>query len=387
MTQLTLAPRFSQAGRGRCRFAGCRLRILQQPRGGREQVAQREAEHRRASARPTRPASASTTCSSENLVALCDIDDNYLDKAAQGFSAAQKVQRLSQAARAERHRRGRRLHARPYPRPGHGAGAAAGQARLLRKAAHAHRGRSPAGRQEAAKAKVATQMGTQIHAGDNYRRVVEIMQSGAIGKVAEVHTWAGRGWDRRRPARRTCRRCRPTLHWDLWLGPAPERPYNPAYVPATLAQVVGFWRRQHGRHGLPSHGPAVLGPGPAPSDERRGRRPAGRSRTLPAGPDRELRVSGARRAAGGEAHLVRRRPHSRQDSRPSQPVAAAICSSATRACCGPTTARISCCPRPTSPATSRPSRRSRARSAITPNGSRPARPAARPPATSTTPAR
>ena len=47
-------------------------------------------------------------------------------------------------------------------------------------------------REAAAKAKVATQMGTQIHAGDNYRRVVELIQTGAIGPVREVHVWVGR---------------------------------------------------------------------------------------------------------------------------------------------------------------------------------------------------
>jgi hypothetical protein len=46
-------------------------------------------------------------------------------------------------------------------------------------------------REAAAKAKVATQMGIQIHAGDNYRRVVELVQSGAIGPVKEAHVWVG----------------------------------------------------------------------------------------------------------------------------------------------------------------------------------------------------
>src|SRR6516162_5536345 len=48
----------------------------------------------------------------------------------------------------------------------------------------------------AAKAGVATQMGTQIHAGDNYRRVVELVQAGAIGAVREAHVWVGRAWGR-----------------------------------------------------------------------------------------------------------------------------------------------------------------------------------------------
>ena len=49
-------------------------------------------------------------------------------------------------------------------------------------------------REAAAKANVATQMGTQIHAEDNYRRVVELIQSGAIGAVREAHVWVSRAW-------------------------------------------------------------------------------------------------------------------------------------------------------------------------------------------------
>ena len=47
-------------------------------------------------------------------------------------------------------------------------------------------------RETFAKAGVATQMGTQIHANDNYRRVVELVQSGAIGPVREAHVWCSR---------------------------------------------------------------------------------------------------------------------------------------------------------------------------------------------------
>ncbi|MBD3675507.1 MAG: Gfo/Idh/MocA family oxidoreductase [Planctomycetaceae bacterium] len=83
---------------------------------------------------------------------------------------------------------------------------------------------------------VATQMGTQIHAGDNYRRVVEIIQSGAIGDVNEVHVWVGKGWgggDRPEEAQEPPA----NLDWDLWLGPAPKRPFHKGtYHP-------GQWRR------------------------------------------------------------------------------------------------------------------------------------------------
>jgi predicted dehydrogenase len=99
---------------------------------------------------------------------------------------------------------------------------------------------------EAAKAAgVATQMGTQIHAGSNYRRVVELVQSGAIGPVREVHVWVDRTWGRQSPENaqkyqdvaNTQERpteehpVPPELDWDLWIGPAPYRPFNSVYVP------------------------------------------------------------------------------------------------------------------------------------------------------------
>ncbi len=90
----------------------------------------------------------------------------------------------------------------------------------------------------AAKAKVATQMGTQIHAGDNYRRVVELVQAGAIGPVRECHVWVARDWGG--GGRPTDTPPVPAyLHWDLWLGPAPERPYSPAYEPGP--KWYKFW--------------------------------------------------------------------------------------------------------------------------------------------------
>ncbi len=77
---------------------------------------------------------------------------------------------------------------------------------------------------------VATQHGTQMHATDHYRRVVELVKSGAIGPVHEVHVWCGRiGPSPTRPKDEP-----PVpeyLEWDLWLGPAPWRPYHPSYLP------------------------------------------------------------------------------------------------------------------------------------------------------------
>jgi predicted dehydrogenase len=100
-------------------------------------------------------------------------------------------------------------------------------------------------REAAAKAKVATQMGIQIHSMSNYRRVVELIQTGAIGPVREAHVWVSRAWGRQSPEDAgkygdiVSTQERPTeaspipkeLDWDLWLGPAPERPFNSVYFP------------------------------------------------------------------------------------------------------------------------------------------------------------
>jgi predicted dehydrogenase len=100
-------------------------------------------------------------------------------------------------------------------------------------------------REAAARTKLATQMGTQIHAGENYRRVVELIQSGAIGPVSEVHVWVSRAWglQSQQDAKKNRDIVTVTevpsesvappadLNWELWLGPAPARPFNPVYVP------------------------------------------------------------------------------------------------------------------------------------------------------------
>ena len=89
--------------------------------------------------------------------------------------------------------------------------------------------------EEATRRKAVTQMGTQIHAGANYRRVVELIQSGAIGQVTECHAWVGKAWGGgQKPTEEQA--VPKHLHYDLWLGPAKSRPYNSAYLPAN-------WRR------------------------------------------------------------------------------------------------------------------------------------------------
>ncbi len=85
--------------------------------------------------------------------------------------------------------------------------------------------------------KVQTQMGNQAHAGEPIRRAVELVRSGIIGPVREVHAWTNRPiWPQGQKALEERKRLtgepKPAyLDWDLWLGPAPMRPYNACYVP------------------------------------------------------------------------------------------------------------------------------------------------------------
>jgi predicted dehydrogenase len=73
-------------------------------------------------------------------------------------------------------------------------------------------------------------MGTQIHAENNYRRVVEIVQSGVLGDVGRVQIWCQKRPDSRTLSK-TPVKVPAGLDFDLWLGPAPARPYDPAFLP------------------------------------------------------------------------------------------------------------------------------------------------------------
>ena len=171
----------------------------------------------------------------ENIVAVCDIDDRYLDAAKQKFTGAKAyndfrkmleqndIDAVVVSTTDHTHapatmaalKSGRHVYCeKPLTHT-------ISEARLIAQAAK--------------KYKRATQMGTQIHATDNYRRVVEIIKSGAIGTVREVHVWVGSVYTA--SGRPTDTPPVPSnLHWDLWIGPAPYRPYHPDYHPI-------WWRR------------------------------------------------------------------------------------------------------------------------------------------------
>lgn len=174
----------------------------------------------------------------EDIVALCDIDKNYLDRAAERFKDATTYVDYRELIESE----AGKIDAVVVGTADHSHAPAS--IRAIRKGLHVYcekplthtvqEARLVA--EEAKKYGVATQLGTQIHAGDNYRRVVEVVQSGVLGDVIEAHVWVGKGWGGGDLPTNT-QEPPSHLNWDLWLGPAAERPYAPGrYHPAN-------WRR------------------------------------------------------------------------------------------------------------------------------------------------
>lgn len=165
-----------------------------------------------------------------NVAALCDVDANYLAEAAKKHPGAKTYADF------------RRLIEQPdldavvVSTPDHVHAVAATAA--LRSGRHVYCEKPltrtvsecRAVRELAAKHKRVTQLGTQIHAGGNYRRVVELVRGGAIGKVEEVHVWCGATYGGK-DAPKDQRPVPTGLNWDLWLGPVPFRPYHPDYAP------------------------------------------------------------------------------------------------------------------------------------------------------------
>ncbi len=174
----------------------------------------------------------------ENIVAVCDIDKNYLDRAKSDFPSARTYNDYRELIAKE----GDKVDAVTIAIADHNHAPAtirairAGWNVYCEKPLTHTVEESRIVAEAAKKAGVATQLGTQIHAGENYRRVVEMIQSGVIGDVNEVHVWVGKGWgggDRPEGGQEPPA----TLSWDLWLGPAPVRPFWPGrYHPAQ-------WRR------------------------------------------------------------------------------------------------------------------------------------------------
>ncbi|MCA9102547.1 MAG: Gfo/Idh/MocA family oxidoreductase [Planctomycetales bacterium] len=194
-----------------------------------------------------RGASNLSSVASENIVALCDVNEPNLARAAQSFPQARTA-----ADFRELYDHAGEFDAVVVSTCEHTHAFATMPALQLGKHVYCEKPlthnvwEARMIRQAAATAGVATQMGVQIHAQDNYRRVVELVRGGAIGPIRDVHVWVSRAWGWQ-PSREEAERHgdivfvqeRPTesepvpsgLDWDLWLGPAPQRPFNSVYVP------------------------------------------------------------------------------------------------------------------------------------------------------------
>ena len=172
--------------------------------------------------------------SHEHVVALCDVDDRYLKSAANQYQDAKTYRDYREMLDADLD-----LDAVVVSTPDHTHAPASLAA--MQRGLHCYCEKPLTHSVEEAKAMaklgkgLVTQMGTQMHAGDNYRRVVELMQTNPIGNVTEVHVWCGKDWSGGRtnvskdpaPAH---------LDWKLWLGDRTDRPYQNDLHPAN-------WRR------------------------------------------------------------------------------------------------------------------------------------------------
>ena len=178
---------------------------------------------------------------SENIVALCDVNKDYLAEAAKKYPKAKtyvdwrrmldqkNIDAVTVSTTEHTHApasimammRGKHVYCeKPLAHSVH-------EARVMRETCR--------------QTKVATQMGTQIHAMDNYRRVVELVQSGAIGPVCEAHVWVEQGIEGPRSRPEESQPVPENLDWDLWLGPAPWRPYHSCYFKRRSISWQNWW--------------------------------------------------------------------------------------------------------------------------------------------------
>jgi predicted dehydrogenase len=170
--------------------------------------------------------------SSQNIVALCDVDEGNLGRAAERFPGAKTYHDFRKMLEQKN------IDAVVVSTPDHTHAVAALSAMRLRKHVYCEKPlthsieEARALARAAIEARVATQMGNGGHSSDNTRRTVELVRAGAIGAVKEVHAWSDRPIWPQGIARRPEPQPVPNgLHWDLWIGTAPERPYNSAYHP------------------------------------------------------------------------------------------------------------------------------------------------------------
>lgn len=190
------------------------------------------------------------SCSTENIVALCDVDDEMMAK----FMANQENTPEQQAKyeKANKYRdfremldKEKTLDAITVTTPDHTHAVIAMTAMKMGKHVFVQKPLTHTVRearllaQEAKKAKIISQMGNQGHSKEGARLICEWIWDGAIGPVHEVHVWTDRPiWPQAIEAPKEVPSCPPSIDWNTWLGPAPWRPYHPSYHPFVWR---GWW--------------------------------------------------------------------------------------------------------------------------------------------------
>jgi predicted dehydrogenase len=180
--------------------------------------------------------------SNGNVVAMCDIDDNHLEKKRSQLLRRDKVKttvKLFNDYREMIDEMGDKIDAVTVSIPDHSHASASILA--MKKGKHCFTQKpltwsvyeARRMREVANEMKVATQMGNQGTANNGLRQAVEIIRTGGIGNVKEVHVWTNRPiWPQGEGRPDRTDPIPAYVHWDLFLGPAPERPYvNDVYCP------------------------------------------------------------------------------------------------------------------------------------------------------------
>ena len=171
---------------------------------------------------------------SENIVALCDVDWKYADPCFKEFPAAKKFWDW----RKMYDEMGKSIDAVMVATADHTHALIASHALTLGKHVYCQKPLTHSVYESrllsklAAKYKVATQMGNQGNSGDGVRQLCEWIWNNEIGEIREVHAWTDRPiWPQgvSRPSK--VMSVPSTLNWDLFIGPAPIRPYNEVYTP------------------------------------------------------------------------------------------------------------------------------------------------------------
>jgi len=175
----------------------------------------------------------------ENIVALCDIDEERLGKAAENHKGAKTYTDWRKMLEQKD------IDAVVVSTPDHNHAIIGVSAMKLGKHVYCEKPLAHSVyecrlmRKVAAEQKVATSMGNQGTSSEGLRRAVEIIRAGVIGPVTEAHVWTNRpSWPQGFAKRPEKKEPPKSVHWDVWLGPAAERDYGDGYHPFSWR---GWW--------------------------------------------------------------------------------------------------------------------------------------------------